>query len=65
MSANKTKRAGLLRTEDWLAVWIGFIIIAIGIFAVSRSNGMLSSCCFTTGVFNPPWNTNMISERNL
>ena len=48
MSANKTKRAGLLRTEDWLAVWIGFIIIAIGIFAVLTGSFDFSALKFKT-----------------
>ncbi|MCR5547900.1 MAG: YeiH family protein [Bacteroidales bacterium] len=48
MSENKTKRAGLLRTEDWLAVWIGFIIIAIGIFAVLTGSFDFSALKFKT-----------------
>ena len=48
MSDNKTKRAGLLRTEDWLAVWIGFIIIAIGIFAVLTGSFDFSALKFKT-----------------
>ena len=31
MSAKTSK---ILHTEDWLAVWIGFIIIAVGLVAV-------------------------------
>ena len=48
MSDNKTKKAGLLSTEDWLAVWIGFIIIAIGIFAVLTGSFDFSALKFKT-----------------
>ena len=32
--ANNKNLSKLWKTEDWLAVWIGFIVIAIGCVAV-------------------------------
>ena len=45
MSKNSSK---LLHTEDWLAVWIGFIIIAVGIFAVLTGAFDFSALKFKT-----------------
>ena len=48
MSKNKPNWAKLLHTEDWLAVWIGFIIIAIGVAAVLTGAFDFSALNFKT-----------------
>ena len=43
-----TKTSKLLHTEDWLAVWIGFIIIAAGLVAVLTGAFDFSALKFKT-----------------
>ena len=43
-----SKRANLLRQEDWLAVWIGFIVIAVGCVAVLTGWFDFSAMKFST-----------------
>ena len=45
MSAKTSK---ILHTEDWLAVWIGFIIIAVGLVAVLTGAFDFSALKFKT-----------------
>ena len=46
MSENKA--SNLWKKEDWLAVWIGFIVIAIGCFAVLTQSFDFSAAKFST-----------------
>lgn len=46
--ANKTNLSKLWKTEDWLAVWIGFIVIAIGLVAVLTKAFDFSALTFKT-----------------
>ncbi len=48
MAKNKPNWAKLLHTEDWLAVWIGFIVIAIGCVAVLTGAFDFSALKFQT-----------------
>ena len=48
MATNKTNWAKLWKTEDWLAVWIGFIVIALGIVAVLTGAFDFSALKFST-----------------
>ena len=47
----KTSFSDLLKKEDWLACWIGFIIIAISIFAVLSKTFDFSAIKFATWTF--------------
>lgn len=44
----KTSLSKLWKTEDWLSVWIGFIVIAVGIFAVLTGLFDFSAAKFST-----------------
>ena len=44
----ESKRGNLLRQEDWLAVWIGFIVIAVGCVAVLTGWFDFSAMKFST-----------------
>ncbi len=46
--ANNKNLSKLWKTEDWLAVWIGFIVIAIGIVAVLTKAFDFSALTFKT-----------------
>ena len=46
MSNNKA--SNLWKKEDWLAVWIGFIVIAIGCIAVLTQSFDFSAAKFST-----------------
>ena len=46
--ANKQNLSKLWKTEDWLAVWIGFIVIAIGMVAVLTKAFDFSALTFKT-----------------
>ena len=46
--ASKTKLSDLWKTEDWQAVWIGFIIIAIGAVGVITGAFDFSAAKFST-----------------
>ena len=46
--ANNSKLSKLWKTEDWLAVWIGFIVIAIGMVAVLTKAFDFSALTFKT-----------------
>ena len=46
--AKNNKLSKLWKTEDWLAVWIGFIVIAIGIVAVLTGAFDFSALTFKT-----------------
>ena len=46
--ANYKSISKLWKTEDWLAVWIGFIIIAIGLVAVLTKAFDFSALTFKT-----------------
>ena len=48
MAKNKPNWGKLLHTEDWLAVWIGFIVIAIGCVAVLTGAFDFSALKFST-----------------
>ncbi len=45
---NNNKASNLWKKEDWLAVWIGFIIIAIGCIAVLTQSFDFSAAKFST-----------------
>ena len=44
----KTNISKLLKTEDWLAVWIGFVVIAIGCVAVLTGAFDFAAAKFST-----------------
>lgn len=44
----KTSLSKLWKTEDWLAVWIGFIIISAGIISVLTGSFDFSAAKFST-----------------
>ena len=46
--ANKQNLSKLWKTEDWLAVWIGFVVIAIGMVAVLTKAFDFSALTFKT-----------------
>ena len=46
--ANNKNLSKLWKTEDWLAVWIGFIVIAIGCVAVLTGAFDFSALTFKT-----------------
>jgi len=48
MAENNTKISKLWKSEDWLACWLGFIIIAIGIVAVLTKAFDFSAVKFST-----------------
>ena len=48
MAKNNPSLAKLLHTEDWLAVWIGFIVIAVGCVAVLTGAFDFSALKFST-----------------
>lgn len=47
-ATSKTKLSDLWKTEDWQAVWIGFIIIAIGALGVISGSFDFSAAKFST-----------------
>ena len=47
----KTKPSDLWRKEDWLACWIGFIVIAIATIAVLTKTFDFSAIKFATWTF--------------
>ncbi|MCD7777660.1 MAG: putative sulfate exporter family transporter, partial [Clostridiales bacterium] len=48
VEAEGFKWSDLINKEDWLAIWIGFIIIAIGAFAVITGSFDFSAAKFST-----------------
>ena len=54
MTKNKTNWAKLWKTEDWLSVWIGFLIIAAGCIAVLTGGFDFSALTFKTWALGEP-----------
>ena len=54
MKNGKTNWAKLWKTEDWLAVWIGFLIIAAGCVAVLTGGFDFSALTFKTWALGEP-----------
>lgn len=48
VEAEGFKWSDLIKKEDWLAIWIGFIVIAIGAFAVITGSFDFSAAKFST-----------------